>query len=338
MRRRPIDARAVSMTKGKYDRRMPIRRSLVALLVLVAAVTISRAQQPAPGFADPVLGRWDITVQGAQGPYPSWVEVMLRKETELMARFVGRVGSNRHASEVTYRDGELTVRIPVQYEANKSDLVFKGRIVGNQLEGTTEDERGTTVKWTATRAPVLQRSAQPKWGTPIELVNGKDLSGWRLRETTRGRCWQVADGALTNTPPCIDLISERAFTDFKLHVEFNIVPKSNSGIYLRGRYEVQIQDDEGRVPDSLRMGGVYGFLRPAATAALAPGEWQTYDISLVGRRVTVVLNRRTLIEDSEIPGITGGALDSNEGAPGPILLQGDHGKVAFRRVTVTPGE
>jgi hypothetical protein len=326
------------MTAHRYDRRMPAARSLSVLLVVAAVTAGTGAQQPAPGFADPVLGRWDITVQGAKGEYPAWLEVMLRKETELMARFVGRVGSNRHASEVTFRDGELLVRIPVQYESNKSDLVFKGRIVGNRLEGTTEDENGATVKWIGTRALGLERTAEPKWGTPIELFNGKDLSGWRLRDNTRGQCWQVNDGAMVNTPPCVDIISDKTFTDFKLHVEFNIVPKSNSGIYLRGRYEVQIQDDEGRVPDSLRMGGVYGFLRPATTAARAPGEWQAYDISLVGRRVTVGLNGRTLIDAAEIPGITGGALESNEAAPGPILLQGDHGRVAFRRVTVTPGE
>jgi hypothetical protein len=143
---------------------------------------------------------------------------------------------------------------------------------------------------------------------------------------------------LTNAPPCVDLITDRTFGDFKLHVEFNIVAKSNSGIYLRGRHEVQIQDDLDRAIDSLRMGGVYGFIRPSVNASARPGEWQTYDITLVGRRVTIVLNGKTIVHDTEIPGITGGALDSDEGAPGPLMLQGDHGKIAFRKVTLTPGE
>jgi hypothetical protein len=289
-----------------------------------------------PGFADPILGRWDITVQDAGGPYPSWLEVMLRKETELMARFVGRFGSNRHATEISYRDGELRVRIPVQYETNKSDLVFKGRLVGDRLEGTTEDADGKTLKWTAVRAPALHRTASPTWGRPIDLFNGKDLSGWKLRDQTKGTCWSIVDGAMVNTPPCVDIITDRSATDFTLHVEFNIVPQSNSGVYLRGRYEVQIQDDASRAVDSLRMGGVYGFLRPAVNAAGAPGEWQAYDITLVGRRVTVVLNGRTIIDDAEIPGITGGALDSDEGAAGPLMLQGDHGRIAFRKILLTP--
>lgn len=314
----------------------PPRAVLLGAVFAVTAATLA-GQQPEPGFADPVLGRWDLTVQGPDGAYPSWLEVMLRKETELMGRFVGRFGSNRHASEITYRGGELLARMPPQYEEQKSDLVFKGRLVGDRLEGTTMDESGRTLAWTGVRAPALHQDTQPAWGRSIELFNGKDLTGWKLRDEARGQCWSVVDGALTNTPPCVDIISDRTFSDFKLHVEFTLVPKSNSGLYLRGRHEVQIQDDAGRAVDSLRMGGVYGFLRPTVNASGRPGDWQVYDVTLVGRRVTVVLNGRTIIEDSEIPGITGGALDSDEGAPGPVMLQGDHGKVAFRKVMLTPG-
>lgn len=294
------------------------------------------AQTPVPGFADAVLGRWDLTVHAPDGPYPSWLEIMLRKETELMGRFVGRFGSNRHAAAVTFRDGNLMVRIPVQYEDNKTDLVFRGRLTGDRLEGTTADAKGRSLKWSGVRAPDLRRAAAPAWGSAVQLVNGRDLDGWKLRNDSRGRCWSVENGALVNKPRCVDLITERTFADFKLHAEFNIVRGSNSGVYLRGRYEVQIQDDAARAIDSLRMGGVYGFLRPATNASGAPGTWQTYDVTLVGRRVTVVLNGKAIIEDAEIPGITGGALDSDEGAPGPIMLQGDHGRIAFRAVTVTP--
>ncbi|HEY9231195.1 MAG TPA: DUF1080 domain-containing protein, partial [Blastocatellia bacterium] len=135
-----------------------------------------------------------------------------------------------------------------------------------------------------------------------------------------------------------DIITEQKFTDFKLHLEFNIVAESNSGVYLRGRHEVQIEDSFGKATDSLRMGGVYGFLCPAVNASGRPGEWQTYDITLIGRRVTVILNGKTIIDNAEIPGITGGALDSDEGAPGPLMLQGDHGKVMFRNIVLTPAQ
>lgn len=318
-------------------RSMPFLSFMISALIPVF-IPGSAAQSPQPGFADAVLGRWDLTVQASDGPYPSWLEIMLRKETEIMGRFVGRVGSMRYLSQVGYRNGELVFRAPVQYERNSSDLVFKGRLVGDRLQGTTEDARGTTLSWTAVRAPDLSRLRPPRWGRPISLFNGKDLSGWKLRNNNRGNCWSVTNGNLTNTVPCVDIISERAFNDFKLHLEFNIVEKSNSGIYLRGRYEVQIQDDAGKATDSLRMAGVYGFLRPTVNAAGKPGDWQSYDITLIGRRVTVVLNGKTAIDNEVIPGITGGALDSDEGALGPLMLQGDHGKIALRNIVITPAQ
>ncbi len=317
-------------------RKTHFNQMLSPVLSLFILISVASAQSPQPGFADAILGRWDLTIQGANETYPSWLEIMLRKETELMGQFVGRSGSRRHLSQIEYGGGEISFTVPVQYERNSGSLVFKGKLTGDKLEGTTEDADGKTLRWTAVRAPDLRRSAQPKWGKPIHLFDGKGLSGWKLRNNSRGNCWSVTSGTLTNNIPCVDIITEQKFTDFKLHVEFNIVEKSNSGVYLRGRYEVQIQDDIGKAMDSLRMGGMYGFIRPGVNASAKPGEWQTYDITLVGRRVTVILNGKTIIDDQEIPGITGGALDSNEADPGPIMLQGDHGKIAFRNVVITP--
>lgn len=314
------------------------RRStfLSALMVAVLAVALGSAQEPKPGFADPLLGRWDLTVQGPDGPYPSWLEVRLRKETEIMGRFVGRFGSMRHVSELSYDNGRVVATIPVQYEQHESDLRFEGQLEGDTLKGTTQDADGRTLIWTGVRAPALLRESDVAWGEPIDLFNGHDLSGWKLRSAERPGCWAVSGGELVSTPPCVDLVSDRAFEDFKLHVEFMYPNGSNSGIYLRGRYEVQIQDDAGRALDPLRMGGVYGFLRPSVDAAGPAGEWQTFDITLAGRRITAVLNGTTIIRDEEIPGITGGALDSNEGMSGPLMLQGDHGKITFRAITLTP--
>jgi len=309
---------------------------LLAVTTAVAGVVLGARQTPPVGFADAVLGRWDLTVQGADGPYPSWLEVQLRKETELMARFVGQFGSVRYASRVEYVNGTLTVVVPVQYEPNKTDLRFEGRLVGNRLEGTTQDAQGRTLKWTGVRAPARAPSRQVSWGSPVQLFNGRDLNGWRPRTDRHPGCWSVADGILTATPPCVDLISEATFQDARLRVEFRYPQGSNSGLYLRGRYEVQIQDDAGKALSALRMGGVYGFLTPYIDAAKPAGEWQTFDIALVGPRVTIVLNGTTIIDNEVIPGITGGALDSNEGAPGPLMLQGDHGKIEFRKIELIP--
>jgi hypothetical protein len=306
-----------------------------AFVTAVAACPVA-AQELEAGFADPLLGRWDLTVEAQDGSYPSWLEVRLRTETELMGRFVGRFGSSRHVTRLTYDAGRLEFEIPVQYERQSDDLRFEGTLAGDVLEGTTTDQDGGTLRWTGRRAPALRPGSAPVWAEPVALFNGRDLSGWRGRNAAQTDCWRVASGVLSATPPCVDLVTERTFDDFMLHAELRYPQGSNSGVYLRGRYEVQIQDDAGKALDPLRMGGVYGFLAPAVDAARMAGEWQSLDVTLIGRRVTVTLNGVTIIENREIPGITGGALDSDEAAAGPLMLQGDHGPIEFRSITLTP--
>jgi hypothetical protein len=148
--------------------------------------------------------------------------------------------------------------------------------------------------------------------------------------------WKVIGGLLTNTKSGANLATKQTFTDFKLHLEFRVPKGGNSGVYLRGRHEVQVEDSPLGEPSSAHLGGVYGFLVPNEQAHMGAGVWQTFDITLIGRRVTVVLNGKTIIADQTIPGITGGALDSNEGEPGPIYLQGDHTSVEYRNIRITP--
>jgi hypothetical protein len=306
------------------------------LTIGLLAALPAAAQPPVPGFADALLGRWDLTIEAADGGYPSWLEVRLRTETELMGRFVGRVGSARYVSDIDYVAGRVTLRVPVQYERDIDALRFEGALRGDRIEGTTLAADGAAVRFTATRAPPLQPDSRPRWRSAMPLMNGRDLAGWVPRSGEHSGCWQVRDGVLAATPPCVDLVTQAEFDDFRLHAELRFPRGSNSGVYLRGRYEVQIQDDAGEALDPLRMGGVYGFIAPAVDAARPAGEWQTLEIELVGRYVTVVLNGTTIIGDQEIPGITGGALDSDEGSPGPIMLQGDHGPIEFRSLTIAP--
>src|SRR4029077_1640724 len=168
----------------------------------------------------------------------------------------------------------------------------------------------------------LKRSGTPKWGKPTSLFDGKSLSGWTMSKSSASSVWKVENGDLITPGEGPELISDAKFQDFKLHVEFNCGPNSNSGVYLRGRYEVQIETDSASDAPSQRMGGGYSFLAPSPEPARAPDQWQTYDITLVGRIITVVLNGTTIIDGKEIPGITGGALDSHEELPGPVYLQG----------------
>jgi hypothetical protein len=168
------------------------------------------------------------------------------------------------------------------------------------------------------------------------LFNGRDLSGWKLRHPEGKNGWKVVDGVLVNTPPSTDLVTEETFKDFHLHVEYRIPPGSNSGIYLRGRYEIQINDDYGKAVTQHINGAIYGLIPPAENATRPAGEWQTVDATLVGRRVTVILNGKKIIDNQVIEGPTGGALDNREAEPGPIMLQGDHGVVEFRNIGIKP--
>ncbi len=284
-----------------------------------------------------IVGRWDLTVGTGGDAYPSWLEVT-RKEGKLAGRFVGRVGSARPIKQIDFGANKLKFSLPPQYENIKTDLVFEGGLDGRkrQLRGTTTGEDGRTLGWLGVAAPALPKPAHPKWGAPVTLFGGKDMTGWKLKNAKLPNGWKVANGLLENKMPSSDIVTEQKFKDFKLHLEFNVAPKSNSGVYLRGRYEVQIQDDFGKPPESHLIGGLYGFIDPTENAARRAGEWQTYDITLLGRYVTVVLNGKSVINDKEIPGITGGALESREGEPGPLMLQGDHGDVSFRNVVLTP--
>jgi hypothetical protein len=302
--------------------------------LLVSATGYDRNLPP----DDKIMGRWDMTIQGASdGSYPSWFEVA-REGEKLTGRFVGRVGSQRPIGAIEFAKKHLKFILPVQYERQKSALVFEADLSGERLEGPTLDAKGNSLKWTAVRAPKLDRKSAPRWGKPITLFNGRDLTGWKVRDVKKEGTWRVVDGVMENTPHGTDIITVQKFTDFKLHAEFKMADNSNSGVYLRGRYEVQIQDDFGKEPESHRIGGIYGFITPSSNPAKKAGEWQTFDITLIGRKVTLVFNGVTVIDGAEIPGITGGALDSNEGEPGPIMLQGDHEKIYYRNVVITPAK
>jgi hypothetical protein len=175
------------------------------------------------------------------------------------------------------------------------------------------------------------------WGKPITLFDGKDLQGWHAMGKTNQ--WVVEDGILRSPRPGSNIVTDKKFNDFKLHIEFRYPEHSNSGVYLRGRYEVQIEDEvAGLEPPSDVISAVYGFLSPVEQMTKGPGEWQTYDITLVGRVVTIVFNGKTVICRQEIPGITGGAIDSHEGEAGPIYLQGDHRAIEYRNIVITPSK
>jgi len=313
---------------------------LVAIAIMFAAAVYPQWAKSAtpPAESKSFLGRWDLTLKAPGGEYASWIEIS-EDGGQLKAQWVGRGGSAHPLPRIEITGGQLTFVLPREEENSKNDLVFKGTLVGGHLAGTLNGPDGNQWTWEGDRAPTLRRTGTPRWGKPIQLFNGTDLTGWHASKHRPSASWKVEDGILVSPGNGPELISTAKFSDFKLHIEFNCAKGANSGVYLRGRYEVQIEDDPEPEGPTMRTGGVYGFLAPSPEQPRRPGEWQSYDITLIGREVTVVQNGQTIIDKQEIPGITGGALDSHEGLPGPIYLQGtEDGHVAFRNIVITPAK
>jgi len=302
---------------------------LSAFVFFVAVIFAPAVAQEKEAFE----GTWDMVIAQEGKELPSWLQIKHSGVNTLVGKFVYAFGSARPVAEIKVSDGKFSFSIPRQWEPEGQDMQFEGMQDGEGLKGTMIFTDGKKYDWTATRAPKLAYVENPKWGAPIALFNGSDMTGWKALGENQ---WVVEEGILKSPKSGANLVSEQKFKDFKVHVEFRIPEGSNGGFYLRGRYEVQITDDMGKEPDNVLFGGVYGFLTPNEMAAKPAGEWQSYDITLIGRRVTVIANGKTIINDQNIPGITGGALDSKEGEPGPFLIQGDHGPVAFKNITVTP--
>lgn len=305
----------------------PYPRFALIMLTLMATIALNAQNK--------LEGRWNLLIEKDGQQLPSWLEIEHSGTKTLVGRFVYAFGSARPIAVVNVTNEKFNFSIPPQWEPGDRNMDFEGELVGENLKGAMTYTDGKKYNWTATRAPLLKRNAEPVWGQPITLFNGKDMKGWKAMGPNQ---WIMENGILRSLKSGSNLVSEQTFTDFKLHVEFRYEKGSNSGVYLRGRYEVQIEDDKGKEPWKGYLGAIYGFLTPSVMAAKDAGEWQTYDITLVGRMVTVVANGITIISNQEIPGITGGAIDNKENEPGPIMFQGDHGPIDFRNIVITPAK
>ena len=308
--------------------KLQLQKRMYWLITALLSVVLVYAQSQ-----EEIIGKWDLEVIKGDRILPSWLEVKLSGNRTLVGYFVAESGSARPISEVFFHEGTVDFSIPPQWDGFNA-MHFSALVSKGVLEGTILNSEGEPMSFTGVRAPKLIRSQEVKWCKPRSLFDGTTLNQWKPLESERQNQWEAQDGLLVNPRSGVNLITEEKFTDFKLHIEARYPAQSNSGIYLRGRYEVQVEDSYGKEPSSILFGGVYGFLTPNEIAAKKAGEWQVFEITLIGRRVTIVANGKTVINDQIIPGITGGAIDSKEGTPGPIMLQGDHGVVAFRNISI----
>lgn len=323
---------------------MTIRTRLISATLALAAVWLiapaSAQQRPGPDrtlSANPFLGRWNLTGTGPDSGNIYWLE--LKDEGgKLTGMFLNRGGSPVPLAVVKVESGELVFAM-APGRNNTPAPEHHAKMQGDKLVGkVTANNR--TIEWIGVRPPKwgpADANAPHKFGKPVELFDGKTVENWDVQVKDKPMGWSVTDGVMTNEAHAANnLVSREKFQDFKIHAEYKLDTNSNSGIYLRGRYEMQVLDDYGKKQDEHSHMAVYGWVPPKVNASKPVGEWQTMEATIVGNKVSIVLNGQKVQDNTTIQAITGGALDANETEPGPIMIQGDHEKVWFRKVTVTP--
>jgi len=282
--------------------------------------------------ASPFAGRWNFNLTTPGGNRASWLGIS-EKGGSLEVKYQP-TGGNVYTLEDVQADGKK-LKLTLGKATDKGPrTVWELEAAGNKLTGTSK--RGDVAQpIEGVRAPELKRKAPKAWGPAAAMFNGTDLSGWEAMGKDSHWVWK--DGFLVNESKGANLKSVAKFEDFKLHFEVNYPDHANSGFYLRGRYEIQLESEPlTSNPPERRIGSVYGRIAPKGDLPRKIDVWDTFDITLVGRTLTVVRNGVTTIDAQEIEGITGGALDANEAEPGPFYIQGDHtGGLKFRNVMVS---
>jgi hypothetical protein len=298
---------------------------------------------------NPFIGRWALTIPGGGA---GWLGVE-SKDGALTSSVLWGGGSVVPTASTKVDGDTLIVTREQKNKEGKLAAIetITAKAEGEVLKLTTSKKNaegkdiGQAQEFAGKRiadVPPAPDLSKVKYGAPIQLLNAKDLTGWRLLKEGVDNGWSVADGILQNRVVKAkdkhfgNLRTDAEFEDFNLKTEVRTQEGSNSGIYLRGIYEVQVMESFGQPLDSHHMGALYSRITPSVAAEKPIGEWQTLDITLVDRHLTVVLNGKTIIDNAPVLGCTGGAMTSDEFKPGPLYLQGDHTNVDFRNMVLTP--
>lgn len=312
-------------------------RTLIAFMLLALSV-------PAQSDVTPFLGKWNMTGTGEHAAVVYWLEVK-QEGGALKGRFLNRFSSPYDLPSIRVENGELIFSNAAR-EGQPPPPVWRARVVDGRLTGTTTIPRRDpaqapqVITWVGEHAPswpAANANGKHTYGAPVSLFDGKTMDAWGVQHKQAPVNWAVADGVMSSAEKQgNNLVSKATFKDFKIEAEYAIAAGSNGGIYVRGRYELQLLDDARQPLTPQSHMAVYGRTPPSVMASKPAAEWQTMEAIVVGNRVTVTLNGQKVHDNAVIEGITGGALDAKELEPGPIMLQGDHGKVSFRKVIVTP--
>ncbi|MBD3675334.1 MAG: DUF1080 domain-containing protein [Planctomycetaceae bacterium] len=298
------------------------------------------------GEENSILGDWAIITPTGEA---AWLSVSM-ENGKPHAELMWAVGGVRVISDFLLEGS----RLAFDRKRKGNPQTFEFSAEGEQLSGvlTSFDKLRLSnlsrQKFTGKRMPPLPPKpdlSKIKFGPKQVLFNGEDLTGWKVTDKSKKNGWSVKNGVMVNDTPKTDfsaygdhanLRTEKEFEDFRLHIEFQPPSGGNSGVYLRGMYEVQVVDRDSKMQGLQGVGSIFGRIKAIENAGKPGGEWNVYDITLVDRHVTVVLNGETVIDNQPVAGPTGGAIQSDVTKPGPIYLQGDHTSVKYRNIWIEP--
>ena len=324
------------------------------LMLLLSIPNVSKAIDS----VKPFLGRWALFLPGGAG----WLGVT-QMDGYVDASLLWYGGSVEPVTSV-YMEGETLVvtrsrsfvrtkdASGAAIRTHNTNIIYRFSLYGDMLAGEMiapeKDGSSSTTRFTGKKIadlPAAPDLSKIVYGKPVKLLNGKDLTGWKLLEPNKVNGWSLIDGTLTNDPvqkegqPHVaygNICTTEKFEDFNLKLQANVPAGSNSGVYLRGIYEIQVFDSYGKPLDPHNMGALYSRITPSEAAEKPAGTWQDLDITLCDRYLTVILNGKMIINNQPVLGCTGGAITPDEFIPGPIYLQGDHGKVSYRNIEIKP--
>mgnify|MGYP006291551125 CR=1 FL=1 len=295
-----------------------------------------------------IEGNWAFSLPDGN---PAWLSI----KKDSTAQMLWSVGSAKSIDVQSFSEDqiELAGKFGWRPYGNQKWYNLQNPIVGELnndgnliLTVVHKSENETdTFKLTGKHMPPMPPKpdlSQVRLEEPLDiLANG--MQGWKLTNPDKTNGWRIEDGVLINETPKKDfgaygnygnLRTLDDFEDFELTIDYNVPEEGNSGIYLRGTYEVQVVDKDSPMQGIQGPGAIFGRIKPTHNNANPGGEWNRYKITLIDRHVTVELNGETVIDNQPLEGCTGGGINADDTKPGPVFLQGDHTSVKYKNIFI----